>query len=210
MTGTLWERALARRLGAAVALALWAASAEGAPLDVETAGPASVGSGAFDFVPEEGELSGLDVRFVTGPAAGLGAAIFFDPEMSLPSLLDLDGAVADVIASGSTAEAIQLRTERLAGFPSGALVTLGGFGLAPDPDALGALIGAGRASYPDVRVTLEAVAPIPVPAAGLLMGLALAALGLLSRRRPGPRAGASPRLPPPQTMRITAGSMLSV
>lgn len=135
--------------GIAVALAalLWMSPAGAASLDLPTTGPISTGTGAFDFLPDDGELSAFGIALSGGPADGLKAAIFFDPEATLPSLVDLGGRIIPIVEAGATTRLIEFRTEPFGTLRSGALITID-LGLPPSSeDALATLIAGGAAGY---------------------------------------------------------------
>ena len=174
-------------IGAALAALLWISPAGAGSLDLPTAGPISTGTGLFDFLPDDGELSAFGIALAGGPADGLEAAIFFDPEATLTSLVDLGGRIVPIVEAGATTRLIELRTDPFGTLRSGALITID-LGLPPSgEDALAALITGGAAEYQGA-VTLQGIVPIPLPGSAPMTALSVLVLAGLHCRRGGAKS----------------------
>ncbi|MGC9419812.1 MAG: VPLPA-CTERM sorting domain-containing protein [Rhodovulum sp.] len=168
----------------AVALALMAPGIAGAAsLGLATTGETSLGSGTFDYDALFDDISSFDIAFVAGPEDGAGAFLAFSPSDPTFGTFDLDTVFAGIVASGFTDDLIELQLDPFASYGDGALLTLSGFGFGAGENPFDAIAAAGDATYFDVTVTLQAIAPVPLPAGLPLLAGGLLGFAMIARRK---------------------------
>ena len=147
-------------------------TAKSASLNLITEGPISSAVADFDYF-DGGELVGFDIAFTSGPEDGNLASIFFDPLLSIPPLIDLEGELGDIVAFGFLDNLIELQVDPFANYTFGALITLSNFAFNPGEDPIAEIVNAGDATYFDINVDLQAIAapttPIPLGSSSIFL-----------------------------------------
>lgn len=168
-----------KHVTAAIALSLCASSASAATLGLATTGPVDTGTGELFYTSE---LAGF-----VDLADGGFSTLFFEPTNTIPNVFDSGGDVADITATGTNDQVIEFQLSAFDGYTDGALllVDVSKAGITGDPLAF--ITGSTSFFLGDADYSLQglapAVQPVPLPGGMLLLGTALAGLGLRARCR---------------------------